>query len=252
MTQGGSLASYDNLVPSDGVLTKSLLRIDKDEVLAAKTVRIVPTAFSAAALQAPFSDAQRKLVANAVDRSLCIGLSDRFGVVMSSAPADLTVQAFITNAAPTDEVAAGVSKVASIVPAVFSVPVPVPRLPIGLGSLSLEAEARSQSGVQEAVMIWARGADSMTSSPKISKDSDAYDLAKAFGDDFSRFLVTGTSPFKQSPQMPSFQKVGSDLGLKPKNTICDTYGRQPGIPGMIAERLGMPPDWADKGAPAEN
>jgi hypothetical protein len=43
MTKGGSLSSYDNLTPSDGVLAKSLVHVSKDDVLAAKTVRILPT-----------------------------------------------------------------------------------------------------------------------------------------------------------------------------------------------------------------
>ena len=40
LERSGSLASYDNLTPSDGVLTKSQVRIDKADVLAAKTARI--------------------------------------------------------------------------------------------------------------------------------------------------------------------------------------------------------------------
>jgi hypothetical protein len=177
MTQGGSLASYDNMTPSDGVLTKSLVRVNKDDVLAAKTVRIAPTAFSAAASPV-LDDKQRILVANAVDRSLCVGLSDRFEVVGANETADLTVRATVTQAAATDEVAAGASEIVSIVPTVLSVnvPVPIPRIPIGLGSLTLEAEAIDKTHTQQAAMIWARGADSFTTAPRVSKAADAYDL----------------------------------------------------------------------------
>jgi hypothetical protein len=250
MTQSGSLSSYDAMTPSNGILTKARLRVSKEDVLAAKTIRIVPTTFSADAAQAPFSPAQRKLVTNVIDRTMCIGLSDRFKVVALSEPADLTVQAVITHAAPTDEVAAGVSKVASIVPRVLSAgaPVPVPRLPIGLGSLSLEAEARSETGAQEAAMIWARGADSMTTNPTVSTASDAYALAKEFGADFSRFLITGASPFNRLPAIPTLEKIGSALGAKPKNPVCETFGRSPGLTGMIGDRIGLPPEWTDKGA----
>jgi hypothetical protein len=38
---------------------------------------------------------------------------------------------------------------------------------------------------------------------------DAYDLAASFGDDFSKLLVTGASPFKTMPSPPSMQRVGS-------------------------------------------
>src|SRR5438046_6225035 len=137
MTRGGSLSSYDRMTPSDGLLTKSLVRVSKDEVLAAKTVRLVPTAFSATASPA-LTDKQRALVANAIDRSLCVGLSERFEVLGPGEPTDLTVRAVVTQAAATDELAAGASKVVSVVPAALGAPVPIPRLPVGLGSLSVE------------------------------------------------------------------------------------------------------------------
>jgi hypothetical protein len=251
MTRGGSLSSYDSLTPSDGVLAKSLVHVSKDEVLAAKTVRIVPTVFSEAA-SPHLSTKQRVLVANAVDRSLCVGLSERFQVVTADQPADLTAHVLVTQAAPTDEVAAGASKVASFVPMALGVPAPVPRLPIGLGSLTVEAEAQDSSGKQQAAMIWARGANSFTNSPTVSTAGDAYDLAASFGGDFSQLLVTGASPFGKAPSLPSLDKIGSSLGGKPKYAACETFGRGPGVVGMIAGRVGLPPEWSDKGALTEN
>jgi hypothetical protein len=198
----------------NGVLTKSLLRVKNDDLLAAKTVHIVPTTFAAQAVPAEFSEQQRKLVLNAIDRSLCMELSERLRVVDSSEKADLTVHATITHAEPTDKVAAGVSIVASMVPTALrvNVPVPAPRLPIGLGGLSVEAEARGHGNQQEAALVWARGADSITSSPKVSEVGDAYDLATAFGNDFGTLVTTGESPFGKLPSIPSMQKIGSELG----------------------------------------
>ncbi|WP_213775629.1 DUF3313 domain-containing protein [Bradyrhizobium sp. dw_78] len=249
MTRTGSLTSYDNMESSNGALTKSLIRVDHDYVLAARSVRIIPTAFPEA-VSSPIPAKERVLVANAVDRSLCASLSDRFEVVGSGEPADLTVHAVITDAAATNEVAAGASKVISIVPAALSLgaPVPVPRLPIGLGSLSLEAEALDRAGHQQAAMIWARGADSFTSSPRVSTSGDAYDLATAFGGDFSRLLVTGSTPFGKMPALPSLQKIGSSLGGKPKYAACSAFGKAPGVAGMVAEHVGLPPEWTDDGA----
>jgi Protein of unknown function (DUF3313) len=74
-------------------------------------------------------------------------------MVGADQPADLTTHVLVTHAGPTDEVAAGASKVVSIVPAVLDVPAPVPLLPIGLGSLTLEAEAQDPTGKQQAAMI---------------------------------------------------------------------------------------------------
>lgn len=251
LTKGGSLSSYDNMTPSDGMLAKSLVRVSKDNVLAARTVRIVPTLFSPAA-SPTLSNEQRTLVANAVDRALCVGLSDRFQVVGPSQPADLTTRVVVTQAAPTDEVAAGASKIVSVVPAAFGVPAIVPRLPVGLGSLALEAEAQDRAGRQQAAMVWARGANSFTNSPMVSTAGDAYDLAGSFAADFSQLLATGASPFGKAPSIPSLDRIGSSLGSKPKYDACEAFGRGPGLVGTVAGNLGLPPEWSDKGAPANN
>jgi Protein of unknown function (DUF3313) len=247
MTLGNSLSSYENLTPADGILTKALVRINKDEILASKTVRIVPTAFAQAASPA-LAPNQRALVANAVDRAICVGLSDRFDVVGPGASADLVVHVAVTQAAATDEIVAGASKVVSIVPAFLSVPVSIPRVPIGLGSLTLEAEALDRAGRQQAVMIWARGADSFTTSPRVSKAGDAYDLATKFGADVSELLVSGNAPFGKMPRAPSLQKINASLGGKPAQAACEMFGRDPGLAGAIAAGVGLPPEWSDDGA----
>ncbi|UFZ03903.1 DUF3313 domain-containing protein [Bradyrhizobium ontarionense] len=247
MTQSGALASYQTLSPSNGVLAKSLLNVDKDTVLAAQTVRIMPTSFSGDA-GAVLSEPQRRLVANAVDRALCLNLSERFAVVAPNERADLTTRTFITQATPTDPIAAGASKVVSAVPGALGVPVPVPRLPIGLGSLSIEAEALDRKGRQQAAMVWARGANSFTNSPVLSQAGDAYDLASSFSADFGQMLVTGETPFGKAPKLPSIERIGAALGGKPKNAACEAFGRDPGLVGMVANRLGAPPEWVDNGA----
>ena len=249
MTQSGSLASYEGLTPSNGVLAKSLLHVNKASVLAAKTVRVSPTSFPQAA-SPDLSDAQRKLVSNAVSRALCVNLAEHFKVVGPGEFADLTTRAVITQAAPTDAVAAGASKVVSIVPSALGVPAPVPRLPIGLGSLTIEAEALDQAGKQQAAMVWARGANAFTNSPMVSTAGDAYDLAGPFASDFGQLLVTGETPFGKGPGVPSFDKIGASLGGKPKYQACEAFGRDPGLIGAVAGRLGAPPEWSDKGAPA--
>ena len=113
--QAGSLSSYDRLEPSDGLSTKAQVSVNKDEILSARTVRINPTRFSAAtASEAGLSEPQVRLIANAVDRSLCTGLSRRFQIASAAQPADLTVRAFITRIIPTDEIAAAASSVTSV------------------------------------------------------------------------------------------------------------------------------------------
>jgi hypothetical protein len=253
LVQGVGLTSYDAMTPSDGLLTKSRLHVKKEHVLAAKTINILPTAFPP--YVAPtFSNEQRDLVANAVNRALCVSLSDRFNVVMPYEPADLTVRAAVTQATETDEIAAGVSAAASIGMSFVdtSVPIPTPRLPIGLGNLSIEAEAIDSHGMQQASMLWGRGATAFFSSPKASKASDAYDLAKEFGDDFSSLLFKGQSPFEDGgisvPSLPSWHKISSKMGFAPKYAACESYGRSPGLIGKVGDKLGLPPEWTDSGA----
>jgi hypothetical protein len=252
LVQGVGLSSYEGMVPSDGLITKSRLHFNKEQVLAAKTINILPTAFPPT-VAPKLSNQQRELVANAVNRALCINLSDRFNVVTPYEPADLTVRAAVTQATETDEIAAGVSAAASIGMNFVdvSVPVPTPRIPIGLGNLSIEAEAIDARGQQQAAMLWGRGATAFFSEPKASKASDAYDLAEKFGDDFSSLLIKGKTPFGGSgfelPSLPSWQKVNSTMGFAPKYAACENYGRSPGIAGMVGGQLGLPPEWTDSG-----
>jgi hypothetical protein len=257
MDQTDSLSSYEGLAQSDGLLTKARISVSKKEVLAATTVALVPTSFSARAAAAGLSPTQRSMVANAIDRSLCIGLSDRFRIVAMSEPADLRVRAVITHVGLTDEKIAGASRVvtvgASVAEKVFApvpVPLPVPRIPFGLGGLSVEAEALDANGRQQAAMVWGRGADALTSYPKASTASDAYDLAQAFAKDFSKLLVTASSPFKALPSLPSLNAVNAMFGGAPKEAACDQFGRGPGLSGLIGDGIGLPPEWTDKGPPA--
>jgi hypothetical protein len=249
----GSLASYDGLAPASGVVTQSKLKVDKEGVLAATSVAIVPTSFSGAAARVDLTDKQRKVIANAVDRSVCIGLSDRFTVAAPGQGADLTVHATITHVTVTDATIAGVSKAASIAPMFIQagVPIVVPRIPFGLGSLSVEAEARDVKGAQKAALVWARGADILTSKPRVSASGDAYDLASEFGNDFSKLLVTGESPFDKKLSLPSMQRLKSSFGGDPKNAACDAFGRT-GIQALIGSSMGTPPEWIDDATPVTN
>jgi hypothetical protein len=250
LVEGASLSSYDGMARSDGMITKSRIHVKKQEVLTAKTVKIVPTVFPTT-VAPKLSDQQRALVANAINRALCVNLSDRFMVVPANVPADLTVKAVVTQATETDEIAAGLSAAISIGSKFVDMgaPVPIPRIPIGLGNISIEAEAIDRSGQQQAAMLWGRGATAFFSSPKASKASDVYDLAAAFGDDFGSLLVKGESPFGRAGiNLPSLQKINSAMGLAPKYKPCESYGRSPGLTGLVGNQIGLPPEWTDKGA----
>jgi hypothetical protein len=259
LVETGSLSSYERLQPADGMLTKARVTVDKDAVLAARTVQIIPTSFSPAAASTKLLEKDRKLVANAVDRSICIGLSDRFHIVLPPQVADLTVHVSIASIVPTDETAAATSKVLDIGKSVVtstgvvetSVPIPSVRVPIGLGGIALEAEATDPAGHQKAAMLWAKGANSFFGTTRVSPVGDAYELAASFGDDFSEMLVTGDNPFRTKlPSIPTMQRVKSMFGGAPKESVCDAFGRK-GVTDMVAGKFGFPPEWTDDGAQAD-
>src|ERR1700712_535838 len=91
LTTSGSLMSYDGLTPAEGVVTQSKLRVDKADILAAKRVAIVTTSFFSAAAGAELTEQQRHVISKAVDRAVCVGLSDRFEIVPLGQGADLAV-----------------------------------------------------------------------------------------------------------------------------------------------------------------
>ena len=262
LQQTGSLSSYDRLKPADSKFNgrKSRVHVDKDAVLAARTVLIVPTSFAGAAASAKLSARDRRLVANAVDRSVCIALSDRFHIVLPPQTADLTVHVTIANIVPTDETAAAATKVLDVGQTIVtsagvvetSVPIPSVRVPIGLGGIALEGEAVDPAGRQTAAMLWARGASSFFgNTTRVSPVGDAYELASNFGDDFSELLVTGEDPFRfKLPSLPYMHRVKSMFGGAPKELACDAFGRK-GVTDMVAGEFGFPPEWTDKGAQAD-
>jgi hypothetical protein len=241
----GTLATYDNLGEQKGMLSKSRNYVDGNALASVKTVRIAPTTFARSALAQVNTEQDRALVANALDREICVALSDKFQIASPHEPADLTVRTVVTDVLPTDKAAAGVSAAVTLGSGA-ALPVSIPRLPLGLGGLAVEAEAIDGSGVQRAAMVWARGANSIMDTPRISEVGDAYSLATKFGNEFSRMLLTGKEPEALDITLPSGQRVQSWLGGAPKYATCDNFGRAPGLAGLVASKIGAPPEWTDK------
>lgn len=245
LKQGGTLSSYDRLGEPKGSLSKARVYVDGAGLASLKTARIMPTTFAFGALPRVANPADRALVANAIDRALCVALSDRYEMVPGGQGADLTVRTVITDIVPTDKTMAGVSAVVSL-GTDFVLPVGIPRLPVGLGGLAVEAEALDRAGVQRAAMVWSRGANSIQDDPLVSEVGDAYGLSADFGSEFARILVLGKEPEGLDLSLPSGQSVRSWFGGKPKYPACDAFGRAPGLAGVIAGKVGAPPEWTDK------
>ncbi|MDP5278728.1 DUF3313 domain-containing protein [Sphingomonas sp. DG1-23] len=243
MTRSGALTSYDHLVRKKGRTTQSQARVNKQDLLAARTVRILPARF-ADGVGTDVAEKNRNLVANALDRSLCRKLSKRFDIVEATEPADLSVRTTITHIGTTSRIAAGASAIVGFIPsALSSIPLLNPRVPVGLGSLTVEAEALDRNGEQDAALIWARGADSILSTARVSEVGDAYAQAGEFGDKFSEMLITGETS-RGGLKLPRLPKFG---GSK-KDGDCGIFGSDPGLLGKVSENLALPPATVDKGA----
>lgn len=245
LKEGGTLTSYSNLGAPKGKLSKSRIYVDGQRLAAAKTISIVPTSFAFSAASRVKSTADRLLVSNALDRALCVALSDKYQMVSADQPADLMIRSVVTDVVPTNKGMAGVATAVTVGTG-FVLPVGVPRLPVGLGGLAVEAEAVDRGGAQRAAMVWARGANSIQNKPRVSEVGDAYGLASKFGNDFSRMLVAGKEPKGLDMSLPSRQRVQSLLGGKPKYAACEAFGRAPGLVGAVAAKYGAPPQWTDK------
>jgi hypothetical protein len=245
LTEAGTLSSYDRLGPESGSAAKARSFVDAQALAGVQTVAIVPPSFSSSALAQVASETDRALVTNAIGRSLCIGLSDGYRVVERGEPADLLVRAVVTDLVPTNTTMAGISTVTSLGSRAV-LPVGIPRLPFGLGGLAIEAEAIDPNGVQKAAVVWSRGANSITTNARVSQVGDAYALASAFANYFSRMLVTKEVPSGIRLSPPSRQRMQSALGGTHKYSACEAFGRSPGLPGAVAGRFGAPPGWADR------
>jgi hypothetical protein len=246
LKEGGTLTSYAQLSPAKGKFTKSRTFVDATGLVGVKTVAIVPTTFSFAASSRVTSERDRALVSNALDRAICVALSDKYRIAALGQPADMTVRTVITDLVPTDKTMAGVSTAVTLGSG-FVLPVSVPRLPFGLGGLAVEAEAVDSSGVQRAAAVWSKGANSITGKARVSEIGDAYGLADDFSNYFARILVSGKVSDGLNLSIPSGHRIRSALGGKPKYVECDAYGRSRGLKGMVADKFGAPPQWTDDG-----
>lgn len=245
LKESGTLSTYSNLGAPKGKLSKSRVYVDGLSLAPIKTVAIEPTRFGFAAASRIKSPADRAMVSNALDRALCISLSDRYQMVAAGESADLTIRSMVTDIVPTNKTMAGVSTVVTVGTG-FVLPVGVPRLPVGLGGLAVEAEGVDKSGAQRAAMVWARGANSLQNNPRVSEVGDAYGLASKFSSEFSRMLIAGKEPKGLDLSLPSRQRMKSWLGGKPKYVACDAFGREPGLVGAVAAKYGAPPQWTEK------
>jgi hypothetical protein len=237
ITQSGGLSSYQDMTAVKTARTKARIFADADALAAAKSVRIEAVTYGSGAADEVSAD-QRALIANLVERTLCVRLSSRFDIVAGQEPADLTIHAVITRLTPTNREAAAATVPIRAVSIAFGVPAPF-RVPIGMGSFAAEGEADDQTGGRRASMVWARGADVLTSQARVSKIGDAYQLSDAFAGDMAALVITARNPLHDLPKAP-FGGRG-----RPVAQACDAYGKSHGAERFVGGVFGAPPEWAE-------
>ena len=99
----------------------------------------------------------------------------------------------------------------------------------------MKAETLDRKGFQSAAMLWAKGANSIQHTLRVSEVGDAYGLATG---DFSRVLVTGKEPKAIDLSLSSGQRINPWLGGKPKYAACDAFGRRSGLIDAFASKYG--------------
>ena len=237
ITQTGGLSSYEDMKDVKTTRTKARIFAQADALAAAKSVRIAAVTYGPGAADKVSAD-QRALIANLVERTLCVRLSNRFDIVAGDQPADLTIRTVITRLTPTNREAAAVMLPMRAASMAFGVPAPF-RLPVGMGSFSAEGEAIDSAGARRASMVWARGADVLTSRARVSKIGDAYQLSDAFAGDMAALVITARNPLHDLPKA-SFGKRE-----RPVAVACDAYGKSHGAENFVGGIFGAPPEWTD-------
>ncbi len=168
LKEAGTLSSYERLGPPKGTLTKSRTFVNPQALATIRTASVQPSRLSFTAASRIRSTEDRALVTNALNRAICVALSDKYKMVPIGQPADLIVRTEITDVVLTNKTMAGVSTAVSL-GSNLVLPVGIPRLPLGLGGLAVEGEAVDSTGNQLAAIVWSRGANSITNNARVSE-----------------------------------------------------------------------------------
>lgn len=184
------------------------------------------------------STQQLAILSNALNRSVC----NRLGQYLVAEPVPsetaLKIEIALTGITSTSKTISGISAaVDTFVPGPF-------RIPVGMGAISLDARA-STAGKTAAFMRWAKGANPVFNSAKVSSIGDAYSLLDTFTREFGQLLLQGSSKVKTRQKL-------ADERIAQNEAICDSRYGTVDIMGKGASfLLPLSPEFIDKGKPAD-
>ena len=182
------------------------------------------------------SQAQLDLISNALNRSMCNRLGQYLTAQTSPRDLDLRIDFALTGITATSRTASSVSSVAG-----FFVPGPF-RIPVGMGAIALDAKATSNQQTA-AFMRWAKGANPVFNSGKVSTIADAYELVETFSREYSELLLVGANKVKIHAKLPQ-------ASIELNEALClSRYGAVDTINKGASFLLPLSPEFIDKGKP---
>jgi hypothetical protein len=185
------------------------------------------------------SPQQLAIISNALNRSICTRLGQYLTAEPNPTESALKIEIALTGITPTSKALSGISAaLGTVVPGPF-------RIPLGMGAIALDARA-STNGQTAAFMRWAKGANPVLNSAKVSTIGDAYDLVDTFAREFGQLLLHGTSKVKTREKLPG------DL-IAANEVLCESRFGSVDLVGKGASfLLPLSPEFIDKGKPADS
>jgi hypothetical protein len=189
--------------------------------------------------RAGISPEQLAIVSNALNRSICVRLGRYLTAEPIPSESALKIEVALTGITPTSKALSGISAaLGTVVPGPF-------RIPVGMGAIALDARA-STNGQTAAFMRWAKGANPVLNSAKVSTIGDAYDLVDTFAREFGQLLLQGTSKVRTREKLPD------DL-IAANEALCESrFGRVDLVGKGASFLLPLSPESIDKGKPVDS
>lgn len=182
------------------------------------------------------SKEQLALISNALNRSICTRLGQYLTAGTDASGNAMLLEVSLTGITPTSKSIARLSAaIDTFVPGPF-------RIPVGMGAIALDARASNDEATL-AFMRWAKGANPVFNSAKVSSIGDAYALSEIFTREFSRLLLQGAGGEEKRAKLPK-QEIESNENL------CETrFGKVDLVRKGASFLIPLSPEFIDKGKP---
>lgn len=179
---------------------------------------------------------QLALISNALNRSICTRLGQYLTAEPSASGDAMRVEVSLTGITPTSKSIAGISAaVDTFVPGPF-------RIPIGMGAIALDARASNDGGTI-AFMRWAKGANPVFNSAKVSSIGDAYALVETFTREFGQLLIQGAGGEEKRQKLV-------EVEIQSNERLCEArYGKVDAVGKGASFLIPLSPEFTDKGKP---